>query len=214
MPEVPRNYRSHRHTVWAWATLALEALGLALGAITFAADPLGFPAPALALYGMASLTAVALVAHALPALRARPRLAHSIEVAALFLYATLLTLSTGATSSPFIALYALALFAAALGWKVWQVAALAFTTVGLTLLQSGFLDSMNDLHLFTTIMLLLDAVAPAAAAAVIIAACRQRILAAALLPHTAADTRRSTPSAPAACSVSRRIPGSSPHTAA
>lgn len=153
----------------------LEILGLALGAVTYAIDPLSFIHPQLAIVGIASMIAVVFLARIVPTLRARSQLTHTLEVLSLFAYATLLTTSTGATSSPFIGLYALALLAASLVWKPWQVLVLALATIGLTLLQSGFLDSMNDMYLLTTIMLLLNALAPATAAAIIIAKFRERI---------------------------------------
>jgi hypothetical protein len=153
----------------------LEILGLALASITYAIDPLSFIHPQLAIGGIASMTAVVILARIIPALRARSRLTHTLEVLSLFIYATLLTISTGATSSPFIGLYALALLAASLVWKLWQVLLLALATIAPTLLQSGFLDSMNDMYLLTTIMLLLNALAPATAAAIIIAKLHERI---------------------------------------
>lgn len=118
---------------------ALALLALLLGLGTYASDPLGFSDPMLALYAMGSLTAVAILCRVLPALRHRRRLAATLAVLALFLYAELMTLSTGLTGGPFVGLFALALWAAALSWRPWQVAVLACVTLGLTDLQSSLL---------------------------------------------------------------------------
>ncbi len=166
---VGRDFRSPR------AITALAWLALVLGLGTYASDPLGFSHPGLALYAMGSLAAVALLCRVLSALRHRPRLGVTLVVLALFFYAELMTLATGLTGGPFIGLYALALWAAALSWRPWQVVALAVVILGLTELQSGFLDRMNDMHPVASAMALLDGLGPPVAAAWIIAWLRPRL---------------------------------------
>jgi hypothetical protein len=153
--------------------LALIALLLGLG--TYASDPLGFSDPLLALYAIGSLTALAALCWALPALRRRPRLAGSMVVLGLFVYAELMTIATGLTGGPFIGLYALALWAAALTWRPWPVAGLACLIFGIAALQSSVLDSMNDMHVVTSLMVLLDGLGPPLVATGIITWLRPRL---------------------------------------
>lgn len=150
--------------------LRLVILGIALGSITYAIDPLSFIHPRLAVVGVLWMAAVAVAVRAIPVFQRRTRLGRNVEIAAMLVYATLLTASTGATSSPFISLYALPLIAGALSWKPWQVLLLALAIIGATLLQSGFLDAMNDMYLLTTAAVLVNVLAPAIAAALILAA--------------------------------------------
>lgn len=155
--------------------LWLEILGLALGSVTYAIDPLSFIEPRLAVGGVLWIAAAAVIVRVVPPLKARSRLSCNLEIAAMVVYATLMTASTGATSSPFITLYALPVIAAALLWKRWQVLALALAVTGLAIVQSGFLDSMNDMYLVTTIAVLINVLAPAVAAALILAGFSDRL---------------------------------------
>lgn len=155
--------------------LFLELLGLVLGAATFALDPLNFIHPWIAIAALLWMAAAALLARALPWLRNQPAIAHSFEVFALFVFAVLLTTSTGATSSPFLSLYALPVIASALLWKPWQVLVLAVVAVAVTLVQSGLLDSMNDMYFLTTAAIVLNVLAPAVAAALLLAGMRAKM---------------------------------------
>lgn len=161
--------RPDRTSLW------LVILGVALGSITYAIDPLSFIHPRLAVAGVLWMAAIAIAVRAIPFLQRRRTLGCHLEIAAMVVYAVLLTASTGATSSPFISLYALPLIAGALSWKPWQVLLLSIAVVGLTLLQSGFLDAMNDMYLLTTAAVLLNTLGPAIAAALLLAALRSRI---------------------------------------
>lgn len=159
----------------AKAYLWLILFGIALGVATYSIDPLSFIHPVLAVVAIGSMVLGLVLSRTVPALRAVPRRARGFEVAAMFVYTTLLTASTGATNSPFIPLYALSLTAAALIWKRWQVASLAVATLAVTLIQSGFLDAMNDMFFATTAAVLFAAIGPAAAAALIIATMRTQV---------------------------------------
>lgn len=161
--------RPSRTSLW------LVILGIALGSLTYAIDPLSFIQPRLAVAGVLWMAAVAVAVRAIPALQRRTTLSRNLEIAAMVVYAVLLAASTGATSSPFISLYALPLIAAALFWKPWQVLLLTVAVVALSLLQSGFLDSMNDMYLLTTAAVLLNTLGPAIAAALILATLQARI---------------------------------------
>ncbi len=166
--ETPKD-RSGRTLSW------LIILGIALGSITYAIDPLSFIHPRLAVAGVLWMAAVAVVVRVLPALQRRTLLGRNLEIAALLVYATLLTASTGATGSPFVSLYALPLIAGALLWKPWKVLLLAIAIIAVTLLQSGFLDAMNDMYLLTTAAVVVNVLAPAIAAALILATLQGKI---------------------------------------
>lgn len=166
--EAPRERLASRTLLW------LDVLGLALGAITYAIDPLNFIHPTLAVTGVLWMAMAAIAVRIVPVLK-RGRLGRNLEVLALLVYATLLTASTGATSSPFISLYTLPFIGSALLWKRWQVGLLALAVIGLTLVQSGFLDAMNDMYLLTTAAVLVIALAPGIAAALILAGLQSKI---------------------------------------
>ena len=155
-------------------TVALAWAALLLGFGTYASDPLGFSRPELALYAMGSLVVMSALCLALPSMRRRAALASTLLVLAMFLYAELMTLATGLTGGPFVGLFALALWGAALSWRPWKVTLLAALTLALSELQSGFLDRMNDMHPITSAMVLLDGLGPAVAAAWIIVHLRRR----------------------------------------
>lgn len=155
--------------------LILELVGIVLAAATFAIDPLNFIHPWLAVAGLLWMACIALLARVIPWFRSRPSVAHVTEVVALFAFALLMTASTGATSSPFLSLYALPVVAGAFLWRPWQVMLLAAATVGVTLVQSGLLDAMNDMYFLTTVAVVLNVLAPAFAAALLIAGLRARM---------------------------------------
>lgn len=160
--------RSHRILFW------LVMLGIALGSATYAIDPLSFLHPRLAVAGVLWMAAVSVSVRVVPELRRRKVLSENIEILAMFVYATLLTASTGATGSPFVSLYVLPLIACALSWRPRNVLLLALVVIGVTVLQSGFLDAMNDMRLLTTIVVLANMLGPSIAAALILAALRKR----------------------------------------
>ncbi len=155
--------------------LFLELLGMGLGAATFAIDPLNFISPWLAIAGLLWMACAALMVRAIPWFRAQPAVAHVFEIIALFLFAALLTTSTGATSSPFLSFYALPVMASALLWKPWHVLLLAVAVVLVTLVQSGLLDAMNDMSFLTTAAIVLNVLAPAFAAALMLAGVRGKM---------------------------------------
>ena len=146
-------------------------LAFLLGVGTYASDPLGFSHPLLAVASVCGLTLVASLCR-LSMLRHRQSAADALLVLALLIYAELMTLATGLTGGPFLGLFALVLWAAALIWRPLAVAALAILIFALTGFQSSVLDRMNDMHLTTSIMVLLDALGPPVAAAWIIAGLR------------------------------------------
>jgi len=164
--------------------LWLELLGMALGAATFAIDPLSFIHPLLAVAGLLWMAVATVGARVIRALSAKGRPRFFFEIAAMLVFALLLTASTGATSSPFISLYVLPVVASALLLRPWQVMVLAGACVGLTLIQSGLLDAMNDMYLLTSAAVLLNVLAPPAAGAIILASVRGR---AGLAEERAAD---------------------------
>lgn len=155
--------------------LLLELLGLILGTATFALDPLNFIHPWIAVAALLWMAAAAVLARSLPWFRNHAMTAHVFEVFALFFFAVLLTTSTGATSSPFLSLYALPVIASALLWRPWQVMVLAAVAVAVTLVQSGLLDSMNDMYFLTTAAVVLNVLAPAVAAALLLSTMRARM---------------------------------------
>lgn len=157
------------------ALLFLELLGIVLGGATFAIDPLNFIHPWLAIAGLSWMACAALVARVIPGFQSHPAVVHHFEVIALFLFAVLLTASTGATSSPFLAFYALPVVAGALLWKPGQVLLLAIAVVLVALVQSGLLDAMNDMYFLTTAAVALNVLAPAFAAALMLAGFRGRV---------------------------------------
>jgi diguanylate cyclase (GGDEF)-like protein len=155
--------------------LVLELMGLVLGAATFAIDPLNFIRPWVAAAGLSWMACAALIVRVVPWFRSRQAVAHLFEIVALFVFAVLLTASTGATSSPFLSFYALPIVASALLWKPRYVLLLAVAVVLVTLVQSGLLDAMNDMNFLTTTAVALNVLAPAFAAALILAGLRGRI---------------------------------------
>ncbi len=165
----PRERLTARTLLW------LEILGIALGSITYAIDPLNFIHPRLAVAGVVWMATAAILVRTVPALLKRPRASRNLEIGALLVYATLLTASTGATSSPFISLYTLPLIGSGLLWKRWQVGLLALSGIGLTLVQSGLLDAMNDMYLLTTAAIIVIALAPGVAAALVLAGLQGKI---------------------------------------
>lgn len=168
-PGESKQERPSRTSLW------LALLGIALGSITYAIDPLSFIHPRLAVAGVLWMAAVSVAVRAVPSLQQRSLLSRNLEIAAMVVYAALLTASTGATSSPFISLYALPLIAGALFWKPWHIVLLSIAVVVIALVQSGYLDAMNDMYLLTTAAVLLNTLGPAIAAAVILAALQGRI---------------------------------------
>jgi diguanylate cyclase (GGDEF)-like protein len=166
---LPDKRRTDRTLFW------LELLGLALGSITYAIDPLNFIHPGLAVAGIVWLAVAMLAVRLVSALQSNVRVCRAIEIAALLVYAVLLTTSTGATNSPFISLYALPVVASALYWKRWQVLLLSVAIVVLALIQSGLLDAMNDLHFLTTAAILINVLAPSFAAALVLLRLQGRI---------------------------------------
>ncbi len=179
----PPNARMH--TLAMAIFICLEAIATALGLTIYAADPFGFVHPRVALASVLTMIGIAIVARILPPLRRHVSWTRSVEVVALFLYATLMTVSMGAANSPFIALYALALLASALLWEPWPVVALAILTFGFTFLQTDYLDLMDEMPLFAIAVVLFNALLPAAVAAAIIAKVRVLLI-------TARDDRNST----------------------
>jgi len=155
--------------------LFLELMGIALGALTFAIDPLNFIHPWFAIAGLLFMAAAAIAARTVPWLRRQPDAVHVFEVAALFVFALLMTASTGATSSPFLSMYALPVIAGGLRWSPWRVAMLAIAVVAVTLVQSGLLDAMNDMYFLTTAAVVLNVLCPAFAAAMVLATLRDRV---------------------------------------
>jgi hypothetical protein len=150
----------------------LEAVALLLGVVTYAGNPFGFIYPRLFLGSIVAMTLIVVAARVAPALRRRWRMVRSLEVIALLVYATSLTVSTGTINTPFVALYAITLLAAALVWTLRQVLVLAVMILALTPLQTGFFNLLADMPMFTTVMVLLNTLLPAAAAAVVIATLR------------------------------------------
>ena len=173
MDPMPRARPTQRLT--GRTLLYLEFLGIFLGACTFAIDPLNFIHPGFAIAGVVGLVAFTLVIRVIPSLRLRTRLTHSLEIAALLVYAALMTTSTGASSSPFLSLYALPVIAGALLWRPWKVLAFAAVVFTLALIQSGLFDAMNDMYFLTTAAVLLNVLAPSLAAAVILAGLQGKI---------------------------------------
>ena len=155
--------------------LLLELLGIVLGAATFAIDPLNFIHPWLAIAGLLWMACASLLVRVIPWFRFHPPAAHLCEILALFVFAVLLTASTGATSSPFLSFYALPVVASALLWKPVHVLLLAVAIVLVTLVQSGLLDTMNDMYFLTTAAVALNVLAPAFAAALVLAGVRGRM---------------------------------------
>ncbi|MEQ1579146.1 MAG: diguanylate cyclase [Steroidobacteraceae bacterium] len=155
--------------------LSLELLGIVLGAATFAIDPLNFIRPWLAVAGLFWMICAALIVRIVPSFRTKQAIVHLFEIVALFVFAVLMTASTGATSSPFLSFYALPIVASALLWKPWHVLLLAVAVVLVTLVQSGLLDAMNDMYFLTTAAVALNVLAPAFAAALILAGFRGRM---------------------------------------
>lgn len=155
--------------------LVLEILGIVLAGATFAIDPLNFIHPWVAVAGLLWMGCIALFARIVPSLRSRPPVAHMLEVAALFAFALLMTASTGATSSPFLSLYALPVIGSAFLWKPWQVMLLAAAIVAVTLVQSGLLDAMNDMYFLTTVAVVVNVLAPGFVAALLIAGLRTQM---------------------------------------
>ncbi len=160
--------RSRRILFW------LVILGIALGSATYAIDPLSFLHPQLAVAGILWMVAASASVRVVPALQRRQVLSENLEIAAMLVYATLLTASTGATGSPFVSLYVLPLIACALWWKPRRVLLLALAIIGITVLQSGFMDAMNDMRLLTTAVVLANTLGPAIAASLILATLRNR----------------------------------------
>jgi diguanylate cyclase (GGDEF)-like protein len=155
--------------------LCLELLGMVLGAATFAIDPLNFIRPWLAIAALLWMAGAALIVRVVPWFRSRQGVSHRFEISALFVFAVLLTVSTGATSSPFLSFYALPVVASALLSKPWHVLLLAVAVLLVTLVQSGLLDAMNDMVFLTTAAVALNVLAPAFAAALILAWVREKM---------------------------------------
>lgn len=168
-----RQSASRLHALAMTIFLYLEAMAVALGIVIYASDPFGFVHRRLALLSILAMTAVAVLTRVLPALRRRVLRTRSLEVAMLFLYAALMTISMGAANSPFIALYAIALLASGLLWDPYPVISVALLTFVLTFLQTNYLDSMDEMPLFAIAVVLLNALLPAAVAATIIATVRR-----------------------------------------
>lgn len=154
--------------------LFLDVLAVVLGVLIYGLDPFEFVHRRIALVSVLSMGMIIVLARVLSPLRRHPRGMRSLEVVALFVYATLMTLSMGAANSPFIALYAIALLASGLLWDPWPVMVLAIVTFGFTFLQTDYLDLMDEMPLFAIVMVLLNALLPAAIAAVVIAAVRRQ----------------------------------------
>ncbi len=180
---------SRLHALTMSIFLGLEAIAVALGLIVYAADPFGFVHPQLALVSVVAMAATAVAARVLPALHRRASRVRSLEVAALLLYAVLMSASMGAANSPFIALYALALLASALLWDPWPVVVLAILTFGFTFLQTDYSDLMDGMPLFAAAVVLLNALLPAAVAAAVISMVRK--LSAAIGVANAEEAHRS-----------------------
>lgn len=148
---------------------------MVLGAATFAIDPLNFIRPWLAIAALLWMAGAALIVRVVPWFRSRQGVSHRFEISALFVFAMLLTVSTGATSSPFLSFYALPVVASALLSKPWHVLLLAVAVLLVTLVQSGLLDAMNDMVFLTTAAVALNVLAPAFAAALILAWVREKM---------------------------------------
>ncbi len=148
---------------------------MVLGAATFAIDPLNFIRPWLAIAALLWMAGAALIVRVVPWFRSRQGVSHRFEISALFVFAVLLTVSTGATSSPFLSFYALPVVASALLSKPWHVLLLAVAVLLVTLVQSGLLDAMNDMVFLTTAAVALNVLAPAFAAALILAWVREKM---------------------------------------
>ena len=121
------------------------------------------------------MAGAALIVRVVPWFRSRQGVSHRFEISALFVFAVLLTVSTGATSSPFLSFYALPVVASALLSKPWHVLLLAVAVLLVTLVQSGLLDAMNDMVFLTTAAVALNVLAPAFAAALILAWVREKM---------------------------------------
>ncbi|HTT04861.1 MAG TPA: hypothetical protein VMF64_06190 [Steroidobacteraceae bacterium] len=167
---------SRRLNAWARALfVSLEVIAIALGVMIYAGDPFGFVHRRLAFWSLLLMAGLACIARGVAW---RVRHVHwlcSVEVLILLAYATLLTQSMGASDSPFIALYAITLLAAALVWKPVWVVAMAILICGFTLMQMGFLDLMDEMPLFAILIVVLNALLPAAIAGVIVAVVRQLV---------------------------------------
>lgn len=150
-----------------------EAIAIALGLMVYATDPFGFVHPRIAWVSLSVMALIAVAARTLRPLRKHVWGTRSVEVGALFLYAALMTFSMGAANSPFIALYAITLLAAALVWDVWAVMVLAAITFVFTFFQTDYLDLMDEMPLYALAVVILNALLPAAAAASMIATVRR-----------------------------------------
>jgi hypothetical protein len=153
--------------------ISLEVIAIALGLMVYVGDPFGFVHRQLAFWSLLGMACFVCVARGAVLVWPLARRVRSIEVVMLFGYATLLTQSMGAANSPFIALYAITLLAAALLWEPVWIVVLAILIFGFTLLQTGFLDLMDERPLFAIVIVVLDALLPAAIAGVMIAVVRQ-----------------------------------------
>jgi diguanylate cyclase (GGDEF)-like protein len=153
----------------------LELMALALGLATFAIDPLNFIHPWVAVAGLLFLALAMIAARTWPSLRRNAATAHLFQVIVLIAFAGSMTASTGATSSPFLSMYALPVIAGALRWKPWQVSVLAILIVAAVLVQSGMLDAMNDMYFLTTAAVVLNVLGPAFAAALVLASMSGRM---------------------------------------
>ncbi len=173
MDPVPRALTDKRRTdrTLFW----LELLGLALGGGTYALDPLNFIHPSLAVAGIAGMAVAVMAVRLVPGRQPNARATHATEIVLLLVYAALLTTSTGASGSPFISLYVLPVVASALYWKRWQVSLFSLGIFVLALLQSRFLDAMNDISFLTTAAILVNVLAPPFAAAFILLRLQGRI---------------------------------------
>ena len=158
-----------------WIFACLEWIAVTLGLMIYAAQPFDLVHPRVAWVSVLAMAMIAVLARLVKPLRRHVSWTRSFEIAALFIYAALMTMSMGAANTPFIALYAITLLAAALVWEVWAVTVLALITLGFTFLQTDYLDLMDEMPLFALAVVIFNALMPAAAAAVVIAAVRRLI---------------------------------------
>ncbi|MFL6619842.1 MAG: GGDEF domain-containing protein [Povalibacter sp.] len=152
------------------ALLWLEALALAIGVAQFAFAPSTVTFPFLAAGALALLSFAMLLVRAIPALHRPLARGHSIIVAALTIYATLLAAATGAAHSALVTLYLIPLCAMALAFGRWWLVALLGVLIALLGTGLGAITPELDLRSLDFAVLMLSKLLPAVATAMILGA--------------------------------------------
>ena len=155
--------------------VAFELLILGLGVIQFAFAPASIDRPMVTISTLGTLASLILILRIPAQLRKRVHLQHGLSLAVMSVAVSLLAFATGASNSPFTALYCLPIVAAAIAFARWWPAMLVAVLCAALwfLLETQTAEPRVGNTEF--IMMLLSGLAPAAVIAFVVAILVERM---------------------------------------